>query len=33
MRKTGAKDRDREQFAKKTGKTWIDPMCTPVGTR
>lgn len=31
MRKTGA--RDRERFAKKAGKTWLDPMCTPVGTR
>ena len=31
MRKTGAKDRER--FAKKAGKTWMDPMCTPVKTR
>ena len=28
MRKTGAKDKER--FAKKAGKTWLDPMCTPV---
>jgi len=31
MRKTGAKDKER--FAKKAGKTWIDPMCTPFETR
>ena len=31
MRKTGAKDRER--FAKKVGKTWMDPMCTPVKAR
>ncbi len=31
MRRTGAKD--REKFAKKAGKTWMDPMCTPVETR
>jgi len=31
MRKTGAKDRER--FAKKAGKTWLDPMCTPIETR
>jgi hypothetical protein len=31
MRKTGAKDRER--FAKKAGKTWLDPMCTPVETK
>lgn len=31
MRKTGAKD--RVNFAKKAGKTWLDPMCTPVKTR
>ncbi len=31
MRKTGA--RDRERFAKKAGKTWLDPMCTPVEPR
>lgn len=31
MRQTGAKD--KEKFAKKTGKTWMDPMCTPVKTR
>jgi hypothetical protein len=31
MRKTGAKDKER--FAKKAGKTWLDPMCTPVRTR
>ncbi len=30
MRKTGAKDKER--FAKKAGKTWLDPMCTPVVT-
>jgi len=31
MRKTGAKD--REKFAKKAGKVWLDPMCTPIETR
>jgi len=31
MRKKGAKDRER--FAKKAGKTWLDPMCTPVKAR
>jgi hypothetical protein len=31
MRKTGAKD--REKFAKKAGKAWMDPMCTPFKTR
>ena len=31
MRKTGA--RDRERFAKKAAKTWLDPMCTPVEPR
>ena len=28
MKKTGAKD--KEKFAKKAGKDWLDPMCTPV---
>jgi hypothetical protein len=31
MRTTGAKD--KEKFAKKAGKTWLDPMCTPFGTK
>jgi hypothetical protein len=31
MKKTGAKDRER--FARKAGKAWFDPMCTPVRTR
>lgn len=31
MRKTGAKD--KEKFAKKAAKTWMDPMCTPIRTR
>jgi len=31
MEKTGAKD--KEKFAKKAGKTWLDPMATPFGTR
>ena len=31
MRKTGATDRER--FAKKAGKTWLDPMCTPVASK
>ncbi len=26
--KKGAKD--KEKFAKKAGKGWLDPMCTPV---
>ncbi len=30
MRKTGA--RDKEKFAKKAGRNWNDPMCTPVDT-
>ena len=30
MRKTGAKD--KVKFAKKTGRSWDDPMCTPVDT-
>ena len=28
MKKTGAKY--KEKFAKKAGKGWMDPMCTPV---
>ena len=28
MKKTGVKD--KEKFAKKAGKGWLDPMCTPV---
>jgi len=31
MRTTGAKD--KEKFAKKAGKTWLDPMSTPFGTK
>ena len=31
MKKTGAKKEER--FAKKAGKTWLDPMCTPFETR
>ncbi len=31
MKKTGAKKEER--FAKKAGKTWLDPMCTPIETR
>jgi len=31
MKKTGAKKGER--FAKKVGKTWLDPMCTPFETR
>ncbi|MCX5829386.1 MAG: hypothetical protein NTV58_15505 [Deltaproteobacteria bacterium] len=30
MKKTGAKK--EEKFAKKAGKTWVDPMCTPFET-
>ena len=33
MRKTETGAKDRERFAKKVGKTWLDPMCTPVKTR
>ena len=28
MMKTGA--RGKEKFAKKAGKGWLDPMCTPL---
>ena len=31
MKKTGAKD--KEKFAKKASKTWLDPMSTPFGTK
>ena len=31
MKKTGAKKEER--FAKKAGKTWLDPMCAPFETR
>ena len=31
MKKTGAKKEER--FAKKAGKTWLDPMSTPFGTK
>ncbi len=24
---------DEERFAKVAGNNWLDPMCTPVGTR
>jgi len=27
------KVRKEEKFAKKAGKTWLDPMCTPIETR
>jgi hypothetical protein len=30
MKKKEAKD--RKNFAKTAGKTWLDPMCTPVNT-
>lgn len=32
MRKTETGAKDRERFAKKAGKAWLDPMCTPVNT-
>jgi hypothetical protein len=31
MRKLATKKEAR--FAKKAGKTWLDPMCTPIETR
>jgi hypothetical protein len=31
MKKTGVKKEER--FARKAGKTWLDPMCTPFETR
>jgi len=30
MKKTGAKD--KEKFAKKAGRNWLDPMSTPFET-